>query len=56
MFEEVGKEEEDESRRIEQGRIIEEQEEELSFWIEEGIIVEQEEESRRGGRILEEGS
>jgi hypothetical protein len=54
VFEEVEKEEEDESRRTEEGRIIQEQEEESSFWIEEGIIVEQEEESSRG-RILEEG-
>jgi hypothetical protein len=54
VFEEVEKEEEDESRRTEEGRIIEEQEEESSFWIEEGIIVEQEDESSRG-RILEEG-
>ncbi len=48
MFEEVEKEEKDESRRTEEGRIIEEQEEESSFWIEKRIIVEQEEESSRG--------
>ncbi len=54
MLEEVEKEEEEESRRTEEGRIIEEQEEESSFRIEEWIIVEQEEESSRVW-ILEEG-